>query len=249
MVNALIIEDEIAARNRLKRLLATTAPEVEVLAELETVDSSVAWLRVHPEPSVIFCDIHLADGSCFEIFRQIKVRCPVIFITAYDQYAIEAFRVNSIDYLLKPIKPEELRRSLDKLHETTTFPDLELILNRLITRPREYTRRFVVKQGQQIRSVDTGEIVLFYAEEGVVFLCSNDGSRHIIDLTLEKLEKQLVPSSFFRINRGQIVSLSGISRMHVYPKGRIKIELKMKQYPECIVAAERATAFREWLGG
>ncbi len=248
MLRTLIIEDELAARERLKRLLAGHAPEVGVVAETETITASVAWLRVHPEPDLILCDIHLADGSCFGIFKQIRVNCPVIFITAYDQYAIEAFRVNSIDYLLKPVKPEELRRSLDKLRETRPQAGLHEILERMAPAGRPRIRRFVVRQGQQIRAIAPENIALFYAEDGLVFLLTHDGERHIIDLTLENLENQTDPAKFYRINRSQILNVDAIARMHSYPKGRIKIELKTPRHPDCIVSSERTPGFRAWLG-
>lgn len=248
-MKALIVEDEAAASRRLIRMLGSKATDIEVIDVLETISDTVSWLTVHQHPEVIFCDIHLADGSCFNIFRQVRVKCPVIFITAYDQYAIEAFKVNSIDYLLKPVKSDELSGSIQKLRELSGHNNLDALIALLSKTKPDYHARFVIKNGPYIKAIEASQVAVFYAEEGGVFLLTHDGQRMVTDLTLDKVMLLVDPRRFFRINRGQIVSIDAISKMYVHTKGRVKIELRVKTTFESLVSSERGSTFKSWLSG
>lgn len=248
-MKALIVEDEAAASRRLMRMLGSIAADIVVIDVLETVSDTVSWLSVNQQPDVIFCDIHLADGSCFNIFRQIKVKCPVIFITAYDHYAIEAFKVNSIDYLLKPVKSDELSASLQKLRELSVHNNFDALMGLLSKGKPDYSHRFVIKNGPFIKAVEASQVAVFYADDGVVFLLTHDGQRMVTDLTLDGIALLVDPRRFFRINRSQIVSIDAIARMYIHTKGRVKIELKVKTTFESLVSSERSSKFRSWLSG
>ncbi|MCX6272391.1 MAG: LytTR family DNA-binding domain-containing protein [Bacteroidetes bacterium] len=250
MMNVLIIEDEVAAARRLAKMVKETDPGAVILDMLESVAAAVSWFRTYGQPDLVMMDIHLADGSCFEIFKLVDVSCPVIFITAFDQYAIQAFKVNSIDYILKPVKQIELEasfRKLKNLHKAGPMPDLRILMEQLLEKPKSYHQRFSVKFGQYIKSLEINQIALFYAEEKAVFILTFENQRYPLDISLDKLEAQLDPSGFFRINRGVIINYHAISQMFTHLKGRIKIEPKVAFTGEAIVSAERASAFRDWI--
>lgn len=249
MIKALLVEDEIAAANRLTKMLRDVEPEIQILGVCDSIESTVKWLETNPQPELIFLDIHLADGSSFKIFEQVSVKCPIIFTTAYDQYALKAFKVNSIDYLLKPIKREELAFSIKKYRESQPVPLDFLSLISEIKKQKEpqYQQRFVVQYADKLKSIDTNEIAYFVAQEKSVFLVSKGGPSYTIDYTLEKLESILDPCKFFRINRKFMISISSIGSMHFYTKSRVKIDLNPKPDSEAIVSSERAADFKEWL--
>ncbi|RPH30516.1 MAG: DNA-binding response regulator [Bacteroidales bacterium] len=249
-MKVLIVEDEIAAARRLTKMLQSIEPSSELMAITDSISSTVLWLKEHGEPDLILMDIHLADGSSFKIFEQIKIKCPIIFTTAYDQYAIQAFKVNSIDYLLKPIKQEELAFSLNKFKEKsveTSNSDIERLINELKKPQQNYQQRFVVQFADKLKSIEAVTIAYFIAMEKSVFLIANDGHQFAIDYTLEKLEEVLNPKIFFRINRKFIVNFSAIKGMFTYSKSRVKIELTPSPETEVIVSSERASGFKEWL--
>jgi DNA-binding LytR/AlgR family response regulator len=248
----LIIEDEPASAQRLKKLVMEIEPEFTVLEILDSISSSVEWFRTHTEPDLILSDIHLADGLSFEIFSQVNVSCPVIFATAYDHYAIQAFKVNSIDYLLKPIKKEELADAIRKFKKIRpSGPQFDLSqLSAILARPAtEYLKRVVIRLGQQIRIVEIKDVAYFYIDEKIVFSVSFGKDRYPMDLSLDQLEKQLDPERFFRINRGFIISLESIETMITYSKARIKIKLKPPCELESITSTDRSAEFRDWLKG
>jgi DNA-binding LytR/AlgR family response regulator len=249
-MNVLIVEDEIAAARRLAKMLAAIEPESQVLAITDSISSTVEWLKVNPEPELILMDIHLADGSSFKIFDEVKIKCPIIFTTAFDQYAIQAFKVNSIDYLLKPIKQEELVTSLTKFKEhraEKSYIDIEKLLVELRKPQQDYQLRFVVQFADKLKSIETGTIAYFMAMEKSIFLVTEDNHRYAIDYTLEKLDEVLNPEMFYRINRKFIVNFSSIKGMFTYSKSRVKIELTPNPETEVIVSSERASGFKEWL--
>lgn len=249
MLNILIIEDEPLAATRLERLIKEVEPEVRILAVLDSVQQSVDWLREN-EADLIFLDIHLADGNSFSIFEQVQVTTPIIFSTAYDQYAIKAFKVNSVDYLLKPIEKEELELSLKKFHSAKAAPpaiDMAAILKAFRSQQPEYQKRFLVSAGDKIKSIAVEEVAYFFGRQKFVFLVTPDNRRHIIDYTLGALEELLDPDQFFRINRQFIISFPAITHMSAYSKGRVKIELSPPGEAEAIVSIEKAKRFREWL--
>jgi len=248
MLHVLIIEDEPLAARRLERLLHKIDPNIQIVAILDTVVDTVDWLSNH-EADLIFMDIHLADGNSFSIFEQIKIKTPVIFATAYDQYAIRAFKHNSIDYLLKPIEKEELAQSIKKFTETKSFvpQNFNALLDVLNQRETYYQKRFIVTAGDKIKSIKIEDIAYFYGQKKYVFLISHDNRRHIVDYTLGKLEELVDPEQFFRINRQFIINFDAIKQMYPYSKSRIKVELLPEADTEAIVSIDRSKTFKEWL--
>ncbi|MBP6872303.1 MAG: response regulator transcription factor [Bacteroidales bacterium] len=248
----LIIEDEPASAQRLKKMVEEMDPEVKVLGILDSITSTMDWFGHHPEPDLILSDIHLADGLSFEIFRQINISCPVIFTTAYDQYAIQAFKLNSIDYLLKPVRKEELAEAINKFKKmkpAESRVDLSQLMALIGKQEKEYLRRVVIRLGQQIKIVEIKDVAYFYIDEKIVFGVTFGKDRYPMDLSLDQLEKQLDPGRFFRINRAFIISLDSIETMITYSKARIKIKLKPPCELESITSTERSAEFREWLRG
>ena len=250
-MKVLIIEDEPATARRLEKLLREIEDDLNLIDVLDTVEDSVSFFKSNESPELVFMDIHLADGNSFEIFEQVSVQCPVIFTTAYDQYAIKAFKVNSIDYLLKPIKKEELINSLVKFKNINppAIPDYTSIINLLKEEKVNYLQRFVVKIGQVIKTIDLPEISYFIVDNKSVFAILRENKRYLIDFTMEQLDQQLDPSQFFRINRSIIIGYSSISKMIAYSKSRIKIDLNPPYDKDVITSTNRSGAFKEWLSG
>lgn len=252
-MNILIIEDEPATAARLEKLVKETASHFNVLAILDTVEDCVNYFNTHTEPDLVFMDIHLADGNSFEIFERSEISCPVIFTTAYDQYAIKAFKVNSIDYLLKPVKREELVRSLNKFrqlsHPKPTMPDYGSMRDLLLPEKQEKLKRFMIKTGQTIKAIEVNEVAYFFVENKIVYAVSKTGQRHIVDFTMDYLEKHLDESMFFRISRNYIIGFHSISNMTSWSKSRIKIELQPKTKTEVVTSTDRSGAFKKWLSG
>lgn len=248
-VQALLIEDESPAARRLTRMLAEIDPDIDVIDTLESIKDAVAWLR-NRQPDLIFLDIHLADGLSFSIFERVKVDSPIIFTTAYDQYAVRAFKLNSLDYLLKPVEREELAMALEKFRKRLLPPpifDIEAILAALQPGP-SFQQRFMVSSGEKIRSIPVEEVAYFFGQQKFVFLVTNDGRRHLIDHTLGQLEELVDPARFFRINRQFIVSFQAIRHMFPHSRSRIKIELEPVPDIEAVVSIEKSPKFREWIG-
>lgn len=249
----LIIEDEEPAALRLKKLVEEILPGVEILDMLVSVRSSIEWINNHPAPNLIFMDINLADGSSFEIFSKVKIDSPVIFITAYDEYALKAFKVNSIDYLLKPIKKEELANAIEKfkkMHQVKIdIPELKELFENLKDKKAVFKKRFLIRYGEHIKTVDIEQVAYFYTEEKINFLKTKDNHTYPIEYNLDGLEKMLDPERFFRINRQFIISIESITEMFSYSKSRVKIVLKPAINIETIVSTERSPFFKEWLSG
>lgn len=250
-MNILIIEDEPHAAERLISLIKQQMP-VHVLAELDTITRSVTWLQKNPAPDLIFMDIQLADGLSFQIFEQVNVRTPVIFTTAYNEYALKAFKVNSIDYLLKPIDAGELQVALSKwkgLTSQTTAPDkmMESITYAMQMLTKKYKERFVLKVGEHLRTVEVGDVLFFYSQEKTTFAHTRDGRKSILDFTLDQLEELLDPRAFFRINRKYIISMSALQEMIHHTNSRLRVKLKGSDDPDIIVARERVQDFKNWL--
>jgi len=245
----LIVEDEQAAARRLIRLVKELKPDAEIIDNFETISDTVSWLMVNKQPDLMLMDIHLADGYCFEIFKQVQVTAPVIFITAYDQYAIQAFKVNSIDYLLKPVKKEELANSLVKWENSCHEVDFTALLAQMLQKTKEIPHRFVVKYGQYLKAIDAKEIAVFYAEDKTINMLTFDKQCYPIDFSLDKLSEMLDSRLFFRISRGVIVNYKAIGQMFSHFKGRIKIETIVSVAVETYVSADRAQAFKQWLSG
>ncbi len=250
-MKVLIIEDEQATALRLKKLLNEIDPGIEVLEILDSIESCVKWYRNHPLPELVFQDIQLADGSSFEIFSEIEVEVPVIFITAFDQYAIDAFRVNSVDYLLKPVQKDQLAGSIEKFKRYHQPAESAVDYNALarMIRKDDYQKRFVVRYGQKIKSIETTSIAYFFTESGNNFFRTFSNETYPVDFSLDKLETMLDPEKYYRINRQFIIHIKAISEMYSYSKSRVKIELDPPCEIETIASTERSGEFKKWLGG
>jgi len=249
-MRVLIVEDEVAAARRLAKMLKSLEPDSEIESTTDSITTTVNWLRENNEPDLILMDIHLADGSSFKIFEKVRVKCPIIFTTAYDQYAIQAFKVNSIDYLLKPIKEEDLKQSLVKYRESSfqvASIDMERLMDALRKSHKAYQERFIVQFADKLKSIEVNSIAYFVAMEKAVFLVSDDGHRYAIDYTIERLDEILNPKIFYRVNRKFIVNFTSIKGMYSYSKSRVKIDLFPNPETEVIVSSERASGFKDWL--
>lgn len=247
----LIIEDEDPAAKRLQKMLKEIEPGIIIADQIVSVSSAIKWFASNSTPDLIISDIQLSDGLSFEIFKTIDLACPIIFTTAYDQYAIEAFKVNSIDYLLKPIKKEDLEKAVSKfkkLSTTTPAIDINKLLQSINPSGTEYKKRFVVRYGEHIKTIDIEEVVYFYTEDKVTFLCTKDGRRFVIDYNLDTLDSSLDPATFFRINRQYIIGIHSIAEMFAYTKSRVLIKLNPAAKHETIVSTERSADFKHWLG-
>ncbi|WP_242919908.1 LytR/AlgR family response regulator transcription factor [Pontibacter liquoris] len=248
-----VIEDEQLAAEALAEMVKKLRPATELLAILGSVEEAATWLLLNQTPDLIFCDIHLSDGNSFEIFRQVAVKCPVIFTTAYNQYAIEAFRVHSVDYLLKPTKPEEVARAIQKyedlksLHVAQELGNLQHLVQAVRPAHSDYRSRFMVKSGHSIKAIPVKEVAYFWAEEGVVFLVTFDKKRFIINQTLDQLEGQLDPAAFFRANRQLMVHIDAVQDVRTYFKGRLWLGLTPSVTEDVIVSSSRAALFKQWL--
>jgi DNA-binding LytR/AlgR family response regulator len=249
-MKVLIVEDEKPAQEHLERLLRELSPQAEIVAKLDSVSSTVRWLASH-QADLILLDIHLADDLSFRIFEQIEVRTPVIFTTAYDQYAIRAFKVNSVDYLLKPIDQDELAQSLNKYQQTRpaagTDLDVEQLIKALSQPAKAYQERFVVNRGERVMSVTTDQIAYFEGEDRYVYLTKKDGARYIIDYKLSELEDLLDPRNFYRLNRSFIARFECIKSIYTLSKSRVKIELEPTARREIMVSSENTQDFKRWL--
>ena len=256
MINILIIEDEEPAAKRLQKMIMEIEPGITVEENIVSVASGIDWLQNHSLPDLIFSDIQLSDGLSFEIFKQVDINCPIIFITAYDQYAIEAFKVNSIDYLLKPIKKEDLLAAINKFKRITgtgknNAADLKKLMETFTSTGSNistYKSRFIVRYGEHIKTLKIEEVAYFYTEDKINFLTTIEGRRYSIDYNLDTLESMLDPKFFFRINRQYIISVNSIKEMFSYTKSRVLIKLNPPSKHETIVSTERSGDFKLWLG-
>jgi len=249
-MKVLIIEDEKIAANNLETMLHQIDLNIKVQSKIDSIEESVKWLS-NNSVDLLFLDIHLADGLCFKIFEQIEIKTPVIFTTAYDQYAIRAFKVNSIDYLLKPIEIQQLKQSLEKFEELNQLQnaktvDFDALINFYNNRIK-YQERFIVRYAQKIKSIKTDDIAYFYIEAESVFLCTKSHNNYPIEYSLDRLESILNPKDFFRVNRQFIVNIASIENMYSLSKSRIKIELNPKPDNEVVVSFGKMSDFRNWL--
>jgi two-component system LytT family response regulator len=251
LMNTIIIEDENLTAQRLEGMLKKYSPNIRVLATLPSVAESVDWLRKNDAPDLVFMDIHLEDDLCFKIFELAPLSSPVIFTTAYDEYMVKAFKVNSIDYLLKPLNYLELIAALDKykaLKEQYSKPDFNDLLQYIGQRGPEYKTRFMITAGTKIRSIGTAEIAYFYSDEKITFMVTREGQHLPVDFSLDKLTTLLDPKQFFRASRQFLIGFSAIQTVHTHFKGKLKLELVPKSKLDVFVSGDRMTDFKEWLG-
>jgi DNA-binding LytR/AlgR family response regulator len=247
----LLIEDEDPATKRLQKMLKEIEPGAEVSDNIVSIASAVKWFNENALPDLIISDIQLSDGLSFEIFKAVEILCPVIFTTAYDQYAIEAFQVNSIDYLLKPVKKEELQNAITKykkIKPATPPIDINQLLKTFSNAAAEYKKRFVVRYGEHIKTVNIDEVAFFNTEDKINFLTTKEGRRFAIDFNLDTIETMLDPKVFFRINRQYIICIQSIAEMFTYSKSRVLIKLNPPAKHETVVSTERSADFKLWLG-
>jgi two-component system LytT family response regulator len=247
MIKTLIVEDEEPAAIRLKKLLNEVADDIEIVNWVDSIEGAVKWLKANPAPDLLMLDIQLGDGLSFEIFRQVQIESFVIFTTAYDEYAIKAFELNSIDYLLKPIDKEKLERSIAKFRKLKS-PTSQLTINELIqtieSKTGNYKKRFLINMGAKIKSIETKDIASFYVMEKSCLLSTLEGRSYPIDFSLDKLEGLLNPDLFFRINRQAMVNFHAIDKISVFSKSRIKLELNPKNEIEMLVMTPRPASWR-----
>ncbi len=248
-MKVLIIENEYRASKKLERLLDEIDSGIEVVDVLESVENAINWFHNNPYPELIFMDIQLDDGICFEIFENCEIKTPVIFTTAYDEYSLKAFKVNSVDYLLKPIDFEELKKAIEKfkmIHDKQLYYNkFELIINQLQTTKKE---RFLVKIGEHYKSIPIGNINCFYIKDRCNFIKIDEGNNYAIDYSLEKIEQMIEPKMFFRVNRNFIINFNAIQDILAYSSSRLKITLKnANDIEEILVSRERVADFKKWM--
>lgn len=246
-----IVEDEPPAAKRLCKMLNSLEPNIDVVEILDSIESAVSFFQSNPAVDLILMDIQLGDGISFEIFAQAKISAPVIFTTAYDEYSIQAFKVNSIDYLLKPIENEELEVALAQFKTyTTQHKDVQaLAIDDLMLslKQKKFKERFLIKKGKALCIVYTSDISYFHSDDGYAHITTTDGTIHIIDHTMDQLESITDPEQFYRINRKLIINLKSIASVHDYFNSRLKLKLQPAAKFDVIVARERVRKFKLWL--
>ena len=233
-----IAEDERPAREKLAAAIRHAAPDAEIVAELTSVADTVQWLERNPPPDLLFLDIQLTDGRSFEVLERMPVNCPVVFATAYDEYAMQAFETSGIDYLLKPVRPERVAAAIEKYRK----------LRGHFIRPAAQRDRFLVRKGIDFVSIKTSNIAYVFTSDKLVFLMTRNGARHMLDRPLADLEPELIPQRFLRVNRAYLVHIDSVVRCRPYGKGKLLLELQPPASEEVVVSQERAGAVREWLG-
>ena len=254
MIKIVILEDEDAAAKRLQKLISEMLPDADFLSIIPSVSNGIAWFSSHDAPDLIFADIQLNDGTSFEIFKKVVVKSPVIFTTAFDAYTLNAFKLNSVDYLLKPIKKEELNVALEKFKsiyqagKERSDDNLQRLVEALQKTP-QFRQRFVLRIGEHMKIIEVPDIAYFYTEHKANFIVTKDGKRYLADNTLDQLEEMLDPKSFFRINRQFIISYASIADMFTYSKSRVLLKLNPPSKLDTIVSTERSATFKAWLSG
>lgn len=249
-MTVLIVEDEDRAAKRLARLVEEIVPQVEIKDMLASVEETLSWLKANKDPDVILMDIELADGKSFEIFESYTPQSHIIFCTAFDQYALDAFKHQGLAYLLKPIKKEELKLALDKVaKQSETAIDYELLAETLARREMRYQKRILVKLGQRLKAIPVDQVAYAFTESKSVMVMTFEGKEIPVDQSLEQLMQILDPKKFFRINRKLIVSLDAIDNMYAWSRSRVKLELTPNKDLDTVVATDRASNFKEWLEG
>ena len=251
-MNIIIIEDEKPAARLLQRKVEKLGLQVNTL--LHSVEESIHWFQNNPHPDLIFLDIQLSDGLSFEIFETITIKSAVIFTTAYDEYALRAFKLNSIDYLLKPIDEDDLETAVNKFKaRNSAAPNLSLdfeMIKKMLVNPtdKSYKKRFTIKMGQQLKMIGIEEVECFYSENKGTYLHTFENRNYLLDHTLEQLETELDPKDFYRVSRKFIIPMKGIKEIQMHSNSRLKVILPTYKDDEVVVARERVNDFKEWLG-
>lgn len=254
-----IVEDEELAVKKLRKTLESVDNTAEVVGVADSIRASVTWLQNNPAPDLILMDIELCDGQSFEIFDKVEVKSTVIFTTSYDEYALKAFKVNSVDYLLKPVQKEDLKTALAKLQSMKTMYgaksdapalNVESLVKELQLKlqPREFRKRFLVKHAQKLVSIDVEEVAYFYSDGRLNFFKTYDNRKFVVDYTMDELEEMLDPERYFRISRAFYVSIISIDQIHDYFGNRLLLHLKPAVDKEAIVSREKVTEFKQWMG-
>jgi len=246
----LILEDEKLNSERIKRLILKIRPDAEIIDVLPSVKKAVSWLSENQCPDLIMMDIQLADGLCFEIFNLASVTCPVIFTTAYDEYAIKAFKYNSVDYLLKPIEKNELEAAIIKFensvqYSTSQQPKIEELLAYI--QPKEYRQRFLIPYRDGYRKINTEDVAYFYSNMNINYAKLFNGEEVTVSQTLETLEQELDPKNFFRANRQYIIHVNSIENVHNFFNGKLKLKIKQNKDEDIVVSRTKASSFKLWL--
>lgn len=251
-MKVVIIEDEGFAAMRLKKMILQYNPAIEIVAELESVEESVAWFKAHPDPDLIFLDIQLEDDLSFAIFEQVDISSPVIFTTAFDEYAIKAFKLKSIDYLLKPIVQEELVAALKKYEDITGMQhkniDLQSLYGLIISKEPKYRERFSVSIGNKIKTFNISDVAYFLSEEGYTSVYLWNKSVYPLDISLNKLATETNPELFFRINRQMLLNINAIQDIHIHSNSRLKLDVNPKIENGVFVSVDKVTEFKKWIG-
>jgi len=254
-MSVLIVEDEQLAVEKLSRTIYEVDKTIEIVGQTDGIETTLQWLQANREPDLIFLDIELSDGQSFEIFNQTMVNSAVIFTTSYDEYAIQAFKFNSIDYLLKPIKKDDLRQSLEKYalmkkqFGQPAAPDIQQLLKDIRSQfASEYRDRFLVKHGQRMLPIDIADVAYFYSESSISFLKTKGNVRFNLEYTLDELEGMVDPRSFFRANRSFIIYIKSVDAVYPHLNGRLKTDLKPTSETEVLISREKAQEFKDWLG-
>jgi len=254
----LIVEDEDLAVKKIRKTLGDVDANADVVGVTDSIFATVSWLQNNPAPDLILMDIELSDGQSFEIFSRVPVKSAVVFTTSYDEYALKAFKVNSIDYLLKPIQKEDLEAALNKYRQMKTIyagnGHKELNMDALVKelqqklQPKEFRKRFLVKHGQKLVSIEIDEIAYFFSDGRLNFFKTYDNRKFVVDYTMDELEDMLDPERYFRISRSFYVSVNSIDQIHDYFGNRLLLNLKPAVDKESIVSREKVTDFKKWMG-
>jgi DNA-binding LytR/AlgR family response regulator len=254
----LIVEDEVLAAKKLTKTVASVDENAEIIGIADSIQGTVEWLNNNPAPDLILMDIELADGQSFEIFGLTEVKSPVIFTTSYDEFALQAFKVNSIDYLLKPVQKEDLEAALNKFKQLKTIykdekkeeVNLEQIVKELQQKlqPKEFRKRFLVKHGQKLISIEIDEIAYFFSDGRLNFFKTFDNRKFVVDYTMDEMEEMLDPDKYFRISRSFYVSINAIDQLHDYFGNRLLLHLNPAVEKEAIVSREKVSDFKKWMG-
>jgi len=250
-MQVLIVEDEILLAKRLQKLLNGVAPDAVVTGVTRSIKDTVDWLQVNAMPDLILMDIELADGQSFDIFQTIQITSPVIFTTAYNEYAIKAFKVNSIDYLLKPVKEEELAAAIDKFRSLNKpATDIDALLNGIksIASGHNFRNRFLVKFAQKLISIDVDDVAYIFSDKGLSYIRTKQNQKYIVDYTMDDLEKMLSPQQFFRANRQFIISSNAVVAIHTWFNQKLKVDVKPETAEPIIISRDKAPAFKAWMG-